>query len=69
MCPFNRDQLYLLTVDVQLDLLFDGFAVAVEAVVGGADVDPAVVPARRGVRDGQAADALLAVRHLATLLE
>ena len=56
-------------MDVQLDLLLDGVSVAVEAVVGGADVDAAVVATHGGVRDGQTADALLAGRHLATLLE
>ena len=56
-------------MDVQLDLLLDGVSVAVEAVVGGADVDAAVVATHGGVRDGQTADALLAGRHLAALLE
>ena len=55
-------------MDIELDLLFDGF-VAVEAVVGGADVDAAVVAGGRGVRDGEAAHALRAVGHFATLLQ
>ena len=59
----------VLTVDIELDLLLDGFTVAVEAVVRGADVDAAVVAGRRRVRDGEAAYALRAVRHLATLLK
>ena len=55
-------------MDVQLDLLLDGVSVG-ESVVCRADVDAAVVAAGRGVRDAQAADALRAVWHLATLLD
>ena len=66
----NRYQLWTLTVDIELDLLLDGVAVAaVEAVVGGADVDAAVVAGGRRVPDREAAHALRPVRHLATLLK
>ena len=69
---FDRHPLWTLTVDIELDLLLDGgvaVAAAVEAVVGGADVDAAVVAGGRRVPDREAAHALRPVGHLATLLK
>ena len=67
---FHRHQLWTLTVDIELDLLLDGVTVAaVEAVVGGADVDAAVVAGGRRVPDREAAHALRPVGHPATLLK